>query len=85
MDEVREIVKMNHHGMPNSIKARLANIYKKAYKMATTVSCGRVDDVALQRYNMPKVFSSQPREARSNLGRPTRSASMRKEVCNLQS
>jgi hypothetical protein len=84
MEEVREIVKMNHRGMPNSIKTRLANIYKKTFKTASTWSCGRADDIALQRYNLPEVFSSRPSEARSSLGRPTRSASMREEVRNLQ-
>jgi hypothetical protein len=75
---------MNHRGMLNSIKARLVNIYKKAYKMAATWSCGRANDIALQRYNMPEVFSLRLSELRSSLVRPTRNASMHEEICNLQ-
>lgn len=81
MDDVRQIVRESPRGMPNSIKSRLGRIFKNAFGMASKWSCGKADDVLLERYNMPEAFSSRPSEARASLGLPTRSASMRENVC----
>lgn len=89
MEDVRQIVRESPRGMPNSIKSRLGRIFKNALGMASKWSCGKADDVLLQRYNMPEAFSSRPSEAfssrpteaRASLGLPTRSASMRENVC----
>lgn len=81
MDDVREIVRENPRGMSNSIRSRLKRIFQNALHTATTWSCGRADDVVLRQYNLPEAFSSRPSEARASQGFPTRSASMRENVC----
>ena len=81
MDDIREIVRENHRSMPSTIKSRLKRIFHNALQTASNWSCGRADDVAIQQYNLPESFSSRPSEARPSQGIPTRSASMRENVC----
>ena len=83
MSDVRDIVAGNHRGLPSTVKSRLVGIFQNARHTASTWGCGRADDVALQRYNMPSAFSARPSEARPSDDRLTRNTSMRQDVCKF--
>ena len=80
MEDVRDIVRENPRGIPSNVKSRLSRIFKNAYDIAATWSCGRTDDVLLTQYDMPEAFSSRPSEARPSVGPLSRSTSMRQPV-----